>query len=149
GLRDEGEAAVLVDGDLDRDHVAAHGLGLGVVGLAEVHDVHAVRTERGTDRRCRRRGTRLQLDLDQRGDLLLGRHGAWASFVSYVVVIASRTGSATWLLLGLAGCCFGLGCATAHSGRSSPRSLIGLHGWLGGRQATVSEPPALAARGTV
>src|SRR3954453_1111864 len=73
-LGDERERPVFVDRDLDRDHVAAHRLRLGVVGLAEVHDVDTVRTEGGTDRRRRRRGARLQLDLDQCGDLLLGRH---------------------------------------------------------------------------
>src|SRR6266508_1021869 len=73
-LGDEGEGPVLVDGDLDRHDVAAHGLRLGVVRLAELHDVDAVRTERGTDRRGRRRGTGLELHLDQGSDLLLGRH---------------------------------------------------------------------------
>src|SRR3954454_15742783 len=73
-LRDEGERPVLVDGDLHGDDVAAHGLGLGVVRLAEVHDVDAVRTESGTDGRCGGGRTGLQLHLDQGSDLLLGRH---------------------------------------------------------------------------
>ena len=62
---------VFVDGDLDRDHIAAHGFGLGVVGLAEIHDVDPVRAERGADGRSRGGRTCLQLHLDQRGNLLL------------------------------------------------------------------------------
>src|SRR5215212_6026176 len=102
-LGDERERAVLVDGDLDRDHVAAHGLGLGVVGLAEVHDVDAVRAEGGTDRRRRRRCARLKLHLDQRGDLLLGRHsvGVLLSCTSW----SSRAGRA--LPPGFLPCCSG------------------------------------------
>src|SRR5215216_4984166 len=76
GLGDERERTILVDGDLDGDDVAAHRLGLGVVRLAEVHDVHAVRTESGTDGRGRRRGTGLELHLDECGDLLLRRHSS-------------------------------------------------------------------------
>ena len=45
GLGDEGEGAVLVDGDLHGDDVAALRLGRGVVRLAELHDVDAVLTE--------------------------------------------------------------------------------------------------------
>ena len=56
-LGDERERPVLEDRDLGRDHHAALVLGRGVVRLAEVHDVDAVRAERGTDRR-RRRGLR-------------------------------------------------------------------------------------------
>ena len=72
---DEGERAVLVDRDLDRDDVAALGLRRGVVRLAELHDVDAVLTEGGTDRRGRgglRR--RCICSLMMRGDLLLGWH---------------------------------------------------------------------------
>ena len=60
--------------DLDRDDRPPLRLGGGVVGLAEVHDRHAVRAERGADRR--RRGGRAgrDLDLDDCGDPLLG-HG--------------------------------------------------------------------------
>ena len=63
-LGDERERPVLEDRDLDRDDVASLGLGRGVVLPHEVHDVDAVRTERGTDRR--RRGGRAsgQLHLD-------------------------------------------------------------------------------------
>src|SRR5665647_1497354 len=39
-LGDEGEGAVLIDRDLHRDDVAALRLRRGVVGLAELHDVH-------------------------------------------------------------------------------------------------------------
>ena len=48
----------------------------GVVGLAEVHDLHAVRTEGGTDRRSRGCLTGGDLDLDDCGDLLLC-HGVY------------------------------------------------------------------------
>src|SRR5947208_16422156 len=76
GLGDEGERAVLVDGDLYGDDVAALGLRGSVVLLAEVHDVDAVRTERGTDRRRRGGRARVQLDLDEGRDLLPRRHDA-------------------------------------------------------------------------
>ena len=52
-LGDEGERAVLVDRDLDRDDLPALRLGGRVVLLAELHDVDAVLTERGADRRGR------------------------------------------------------------------------------------------------
>src|SRR4051812_2451418 len=64
GLRDEGEGPVLVDRDLHRDHVAALRLRLGVVRLAELHDVDAVLTQRGADRRGRRGLAGLDLQLD-------------------------------------------------------------------------------------
>src|SRR5450756_1405302 len=73
-LGDEGEGAVLVDRDLHRDDVAALRLRRGVVGPAELHDVHTVLTERRTDRRRRGCGAGVDLELDQGGDLLLGRH---------------------------------------------------------------------------
>ena len=63
-LGDEGERAVLEDRDLGRDHEPALVLGRGVVRLAEVHDVDAVRAERGADRRRRRGLPGLDLDLD-------------------------------------------------------------------------------------
>src|SRR5579871_5974203 len=51
GLEDEGEAAVVVDRDDHRDRQALlELLGLGVERLAELHDVHALLTEGGTDR---------------------------------------------------------------------------------------------------
>ena len=60
-LEDERERAVLEDRDLDGHDRAPLGLGLGVVLLAEVHDRHAVRAERGADggrgRGLRRRGS--------------------------------------------------------------------------------------------
>ena len=55
GLQDELEGAIFEDGDLDRDDRAPLSLGLGVVGLAEVHDGHTVRAERRADRRRGRR----------------------------------------------------------------------------------------------
>src|SRR3954462_8978559 len=63
-LGDEGEGKVLVDRDLHRDHVAALRLRLGVVRLAELHDVDAVLAQRGADRRGRRRLAGLDLQLD-------------------------------------------------------------------------------------
>ena len=68
GLGDEGERAILVDRDLGRDHRAALRLRRGVVRLAEVHDVDAVRTERGPDRR--RGSGRAGVDLNSSRSLL-------------------------------------------------------------------------------
>src|SRR5699024_8674912 len=70
----EGERAVLVHRDLDRDHVATLGFRRGVVRLAELHDVHAVLTQRRPDRGGGVGGTGLDLELDQPSDLLLGGH---------------------------------------------------------------------------
>src|SRR3954449_12764017 len=74
GLRDEGERAVLVDRDLDRDDVAALGLRGGVVRLAELHDVDAVLTQRRTDGRRGGGRTGVDLELDERGQPLPGGH---------------------------------------------------------------------------
>ena len=64
GLRDEVEAAVLVDRDLDRNDGATLSLRLRVERLAEVHDVDPVLTEGGADRRRRvgLAGRNLELD---------------------------------------------------------------------------------------
>ena len=75
GLGDEGERTVLEHRDLDRYDLAALRLGGRVVGLAELHDVDAVLAERRADRRGRVGGASLDLQLDDRGKLLLGRHG--------------------------------------------------------------------------
>jgi hypothetical protein len=69
-LGDEVEGAVLIDGDLDRDDRPRVGLGAGVERLAELHDVDAVLPKRGADRRRRVRGSRRDLELDHREDLL-------------------------------------------------------------------------------
>src|SRR6185503_4846697 len=74
GLGDEGERAVLVDRDLDRDDVAALRLGRGVVRLAELHDVDAVLAERRTDGRRGGGRTGVDLELDDRGQPLPGGH---------------------------------------------------------------------------
>jgi hypothetical protein len=74
GLEDEAERAVLEHRDLDRDDVAALRLGRRVVLLAELHDVDAVLTEGGADGRRGRRDAGLDLELDDAGELLLGRH---------------------------------------------------------------------------
>src|SRR3954468_1707864 len=79
GLRHEGERAVLVDRDLDRDDVAALGLRRGVVRLDELHDVDAVLAEGRADGRRGRGRTGLDLQLDEAGDLLLGGHGCLPS----------------------------------------------------------------------
>src|SRR5690606_13222420 len=76
GLEDEAERAVLVDGDLDRDDRAPLALGLRVVRLAEVHDGHAVRAQRGADRRRGRALPGGDLDLDDGQHLLLGHGGS-------------------------------------------------------------------------
>ena len=66
-LADEGERAIRVDGDDDRNDQVLFGLrlGRGVELLAELHDVDAVLAERGPDRRRRIRlaGGNLKLDL--------------------------------------------------------------------------------------
>src|SRR5699024_5495612 len=74
GLGDEGERAILVHRDLDRDDVPALVGGRIVVGLDELHHVHAGSAERGTHgrRRCGLAG--LDLALDDARDLLLGSH---------------------------------------------------------------------------
>src|SRR6478736_7113942 len=79
GLRHEGERAVLVDRDLDRDDVATLGLRRGVVGLDELPDVDAVLTEGRADGRGGGGLTGLDLQLDEAGDLLLGGHGCLPS----------------------------------------------------------------------
>src|SRR5699024_6516786 len=92
-LRDERERTVLVDGDLDGDDVATLGFCRGVVRLAELHDVDAVLTKRGADRGCRVSGSRLDLQLDQTGDLLLGRHVRSLLFSSSTRATLARAGS--------------------------------------------------------
>src|SRR5690606_15451395 len=77
-LRDEAEAPVFEDGDLDGDDVAPLALRRSVVLLDEVHDVDAVRTEGGTDRRGGRGLASGKLDLDQGRDLLLRRHESFS-----------------------------------------------------------------------
>src|SRR5690625_1111932 len=74
GLGDEGERAILVHRDLDRDDGSALVGGRIVVGLDELHHVHAGSAERGTHgrRRCGLAG--LDLELDDARDLLLGSH---------------------------------------------------------------------------
>ncbi len=65
-LRDERVRPIRVDGHHRGDDEAVLGRGLGVEVLAEVHDVHAVRTERGADRRRGRRLARGNLQLHNR-----------------------------------------------------------------------------------
>ena len=64
-LRDEREAAVLVDRDLDRGDAAVLLRRLRVERLAELHDVHAVLAERRADRRRRVGLPAGDLELDQ------------------------------------------------------------------------------------
>src|SRR5699024_8074476 len=63
-----------------------------VVRLAEFHDVDAVLTKRGADRGCRVSGARLDLQLDQTGDLLLGRHVRSLLFSSVTRTTLVRVG---------------------------------------------------------
>src|SRR5690606_15827659 len=74
GRRDEGERAVLVDRDLDGDDVATLIGGAIVVGLHDLHHVHAGSAERGTHGRRRGGLAGLDLELDDARDLLLGSH---------------------------------------------------------------------------
>ena len=74
GLQNEGEGAILVNGDLNRDDLTHLVLRLRIVLLAEVHDVHAMRTQSRTQRRGRIGLASLDLELDQRRDFLLGSH---------------------------------------------------------------------------
>ena len=72
GLGDEGEGAILVDGNLNGmmlprcDSVAA------LLCLAELHDVHTVRAQCGADGGSRVSGACLDLQLNEASDLLLG-----------------------------------------------------------------------------
>src|SRR5699024_3921178 len=58
---------------LELRDVSALVLGVGVVGLAELHDVHTMGAQRRTDRRGRVGGPGLDLELDEPCDLLLLR----------------------------------------------------------------------------
>lgn len=69
-LHDEREGAVLVDGHDDRNDVPHHRAGEGVELIDELADVHASRTEGGTDRRSWRRCACLNLQFDDFGDFL-------------------------------------------------------------------------------
>ena len=72
---------------------AALRLGGRVVGLAELHDVHAVLAERGADRRGRGRGPGLDLELDDRGELpLLGGHRYSLFLVERSAAMATAAG---------------------------------------------------------
>src|SRR4051794_7142534 len=72
GLDDERERPVLEHRDLGGNDRAPLGLGGRVVLLAELHDVHAVGTQGGTDRRGGGGRSRRDLDLDDRGDASFG-----------------------------------------------------------------------------
>src|SRR3954454_7184823 len=86
-LGDEGERAVLEDRDLDRRDAPVLGLRLGVERLAELHDVHAVLAERGTDRRRRVRLSARDLELDQCENFL----GHQSSFFTWSNVSSTGT----------------------------------------------------------
>src|SRR6478735_11269553 len=92
GLQREREAAVLVDGDLHGDDVAALRLGRGVVRLAELHDVDAVLAERRTDRRGGGGRTGVDLELDDRGQPLPGGH-------VFLLSLQNRSGRTAQILL--------------------------------------------------
>ena len=61
----------------------------GVVRLAELHDVDAVRTEGGTDGRRWRRGAGLQRTLTSAAIFFLGGISVLVSFVVLVVVVCA------------------------------------------------------------
>src|SRR5262249_16041681 len=64
-LQNERKATIGVDRDENRkDHSVRFLLGLGVELFAEIHNVQAMRTERGADRRRRSGFARGQLQLD-------------------------------------------------------------------------------------
>ena len=65
GLGHERERAVLVDGDHDRDDGPRFARGLGVEGLAELHDVDPVLAQGRADRRGRARLPGVGLELDR------------------------------------------------------------------------------------
>src|SRR5207249_2063962 len=70
-LHHESEALVGVRGDQDRNRQSRlHALRLRVECLAELHDVQAALTERGSDRWARIRLTRGDLQLDEADDFL-------------------------------------------------------------------------------
>src|SRR5205807_4799718 len=101
-LEDEGEGAVLEDRDLDRDDAAGLVLGGRVVLLAELHRLHAVRTQRGADRRGRGGLARGQLDLHDGGDAPL-RHTTSLSIRSGRAAMNGRYGWDTTLAADPAG----------------------------------------------
>src|SRR5690606_16502769 len=88
GLGDERERAVFVDRDLHGNHIASLRLGRGVVGLAELHDVHTVLTQRGSHGWCGVRGASLDLKFDQTSNLLLRGCHVW------VLLLLEATGVA-------------------------------------------------------
>src|SRR3989454_5636338 len=69
-LGDEGKRAIGIDRDLNRDNRANHGRGPLVVRFAELHDVHAMLPQRGTNGRRRRGLARGNLQPDNSNDLL-------------------------------------------------------------------------------
>src|SRR5438132_1613070 len=79
-LGDERERTVLEDGDLDGDDRAPLALRLGVVHLAEVHDVHAVRAQRRAHRGRWRGVAGGNLDLHDGRDALFG-HQSFATWL--------------------------------------------------------------------
>src|SRR6186713_806386 len=77
-LHDEREAAIRVHGDDHRDRQVLFDLLRGSVELlAEFHDVHALLTERGPDRRRRIGGARRHLQLDVAVYLLSHDSSSW------------------------------------------------------------------------
>jgi len=74
-------ALTLVTCWLGRHDHAALTLGLRVVGLAEVHDVDAVRAERGSDRRRGGSRARLNLNLHARSNSSFSHYYSLVSFV--------------------------------------------------------------------
>src|SRR3954462_6692765 len=86
-LRDEGVGTIRVHGDDDRDDQPFILGRLRVEVFAEVHDIDAVRTERGPDRR--RRGRFPRRDLELHHCLYFLRHYFLGSLVSCQLPVAS------------------------------------------------------------
>src|SRR5207247_7033111 len=79
-LRDEGVRPIRVDGDDNRDDEPFVLRRLRVEVLAEVHDVDALRAERGADGRRRRRLAGGDLQLNDCLNFLC--HGRWPTFLT-------------------------------------------------------------------
>ena len=90
GLADEGERAILVDGDLNGDDITHLVLRGSVERLAELHDVDLGGTERGADRRSRVGLAGGNLKLNDGGNLLLS-HCHSFPYTNELAISSART----------------------------------------------------------